>query len=56
MKTRRPTRLDKLTLHRETLRLLEAEQLKGALGGASRPHASCFPIVCVTTTVASDCC
>ena len=56
MKTRRPTRLDKLTLHRETLRLLETELLQGAWGGASRPNASCYPIVCVTTTVASDCC
>jgi hypothetical protein len=55
MKKRRPVHLDKLSLNRETLRLLEAS-LRDAQGGASRPHASCYPIICVTTTVASDCC
>ena len=57
MKKRQAARLDRLTLNRETLHLLETTRLDGARGGrATNPGGSCFPVVCFTTTVASSCC
>jgi hypothetical protein len=54
----------KLSLSKETLRHFEVPAGK-AWGGAatqicvthaSKAGASCYPVVCVTTTVASACC
>ncbi len=57
MKKHQPARLDRLTLNRETLHLLDTTRLDGARGGrATNPGGSCFPVVCFTTTVASSCC
>jgi hypothetical protein len=56
MKKQRPPRIDRLTLHRETLHLLETSRLHPARGGGSRPINSCPPGVCFPQTVASGCC
>jgi hypothetical protein len=54
MKPNQKASLDRLKLHRETLRdLLDLRQVAG---GVTRPGASCYPVVCFTTTVASSCC
>jgi len=54
MKLKKRTWTHRLELHRETLRDLSS--LQHVAAGATRPGASCYPVVCVTTTVASACC
>jgi hypothetical protein len=54
MKSAKKAQIERLKLHRETLH--DLCRLQQVVGGASRPGASCFPVVCFTTTVASSCC
>jgi len=55
MKLKKRSSTTRFELHRETLRDLTSLQ-QVAAAGPTRPGASCFPVVCVTTTVASACC
>jgi hypothetical protein len=54
MKANKKMSIDKLKLHRETLR--DLSRLQQVVGGATRPGASCYPVICFPTTVASACC
>ncbi|HVR07203.1 MAG TPA: hypothetical protein VMW75_04090 [Thermoanaerobaculia bacterium] len=54
MKTSKKPAIDRIKLHRETLRDLSS--LRQVAGGVTAPGASCYPVVCFTTTVASSCC
>jgi hypothetical protein len=56
MKKAKLPKLSRLALNRETLRRLDDHRLQQVPGGATRPGASCYPVICFTTTVASSCC